>query len=83
MSITTLLPTKPPPPVLNPAMRFLWIQSEWETKYIQNAKDIVLKLISTIYFYIGIPYLSYLVQMNHYRGQKSPAAATEVLDSSA
>ncbi|KAI9456111.1 hypothetical protein BJY52DRAFT_1224346 [Lactarius psammicola] len=33
---------------LNPAMHFSWIQSEWETKYIQNAKDIVLKLPATV-----------------------------------
>jgi len=35
--------------VLNPAICFLWINSEWETSYIQRSKDTILDLVSTIY----------------------------------
>jgi hypothetical protein len=33
--------------VLNPAMCMSWIQSQWEAKYIQSLKDIILRLVST------------------------------------
>lgn len=32
--------------VLNPAMRVSWIEEQWDTKYIQSAKAIVLELVS-------------------------------------
>lgn len=49
-------------------MRMSWIESEWESKYIQCAKDTILRLVSTTRF--AFPYLKYLsLQMNRYRGQ--------------
>ena len=35
-----------PPIVLNPAIRFSWIQCEWESTYIQRSKKIMLDLVS-------------------------------------
>ena len=32
-------------PVLNPCTRFTWIQDEWECRYIQEAKNIILNLV--------------------------------------
>ena len=31
--------------VLNPTMRFSWIQAEWERHYIRDAKDMILTLV--------------------------------------
>ncbi len=44
--------------VLNPAICFLWIQSEWDIKYIKGSKGIILGLVSTTYYYI--PCLNHL-----------------------
>jgi len=38
--------------VLNPAIRFSWIQSEWDNEYIKGSKGVILGLVSTTYYYV-------------------------------
>ncbi len=38
--------------VLNPAIRLLWIQSEWDIEYIKGLKGIILGLVSMTYYYV-------------------------------
>ena len=40
--------------VLNPSVRFTWIKQQWDTNYIQNAKGIILELVSTMYYFSHI-----------------------------
>jgi len=35
--------------VLNPMVRFTWIQDEWDKDYIYQAKETILDCVSTIY----------------------------------
>ena|SRR6266702_427548 len=38
--------------VLNPAIHFSWIQSEWDIEYIKGSKGIILGLVSMTYYYV-------------------------------
>lgn len=53
------LPPHLNPIVLNPAIRFTWIQRHWGTRYIQSSKETILKLVSVVYPYpLCLSYLS-------------------------
>jgi hypothetical protein len=47
-----LLGRQPKPIVLNPAIHLSWIEGQWGRQYIEDSKDMILSLISTIYHYI-------------------------------
>jgi hypothetical protein len=34
--------------VLNPSIRFSWIEAQWEPKYIQSSREIILKRVSCV-----------------------------------
>jgi hypothetical protein len=54
-------------------VRFSWIEEEWDRAYQRKAKDIILKLVSTIYHYAS--YQLTLVQMSQYHGPLSSTPA--------
>ena len=73
--MTTLSPPLIPP-VLNPTVRLSWIESEWETTFIENAKKTIKKIVSTI---LGplTPFSQLSVaQMTRYHDKKLSTAAT-------
>ena len=57
-------------------MRFLWIEKEWEEKYIQSSKDTILRLVSTRISLSCIVYhtKTYPMQMHDYHRKLSTPA---------
>ena len=67
------------PTVLNPAVRFSWIEREWEEQYIQMSKKIALDLVSTLSFIVDYNLSQiYLVQMHQYHCRDPSLPSIEV-----
>src|SRR5258707_143789 len=60
-------------------MCFSWIEVEWEYCYIQEAKDIILKLIR-LHRLSAHSVLSHDLQMQRYRNQKSSMSEVSTTD---
>ncbi len=65
--------------VLNPAMRFSWIEVEWEHHYIREVKDIILKLVR-LHHLSAHSVLSHDLQMWQYCNQKSSTSEVSMTD---
>ena len=64
--------------VLNPAIRFEWIQNEWDEDYIFQAKEIILQRVSTI-IRVTLCTISkrWVLQMHQYHSQTSLTTVPE------
>src|SRR5258707_11462710 len=60
-------------------MRFSWIEVEWEHCYIQEAKDIILKLVR-LHCLSAHSVLSHDLQMRRYHNQKSSTSEVSMTD---
>ena len=69
------------PTVLNPAVRFSWIEKEWESAYIRDSKRSILKLVSTSINSSCHVSQTYPAQMRRYRPQGSAMPVVEVPNS--